>query len=173
LPLSKTHFKWVFSWASKRDKTLIRDLAVQRKLRPVFVEKKPKAERHVWLQKALSQEVSDSEAAQTLQIWLLGANRDMLCEFPDALGVAHDGKGVVEDLPAEPSKEALEKTINGLLEKHEPEAVWVYLRTFQLTNDVGWGTLATLIDSDKRLALQPAPASTAPAAPPHPSEQPI
>lgn len=134
-------------------KAAIHNLAAQRKLRPVFVERKPKLERHLWLQQALSRKPADEFAAQLLQIWLLGAERDMICRFLDSIGVPHDGKGLVENLPAEPSKEVLERAIGELLEKHRHEVVAVYLNAFQVMDEKGWETLATLLESDPRLAL--------------------
>ena len=135
-------------------KAAVRNLATQRKLRPVFVERKPKRERHQWMQQALSRKTADDLAAQVFQIWLLGAERDMICRFLDALSISHDGKGVFEDLPAEPSKEALEKAISELLEKHRNEVVSVYLNVFQAMDEKGWKALEALLESDPRLGLQ-------------------
>lgn len=134
-------------------KAAIHNLAAQRKLRPVFVERKPKLERHLWLQQALSRKPADDFAAQLFQIWLLGAERDMICRFLASLGISHDGKGVVKDLPSEPSKEALERAINDLLEKHRHEVVSVYLNVFQAMDEKGWKTLDALLESDPRLML--------------------
>jgi hypothetical protein len=77
----------------------------------------------------------------------------MICRFLDALGISHDGKGVFEDLPAEPSKEALEKAISELLEKYPNEVVSVYLNVFQAMDEKGWNALDALLESDPRLAL--------------------
>jgi len=134
-------------------KATVHNLAGQQKLRPVFVERKPRQERYLWLQQALSRKAADNLAAQLFQIWLLGAQRDMICGFLDTLDIPHDGKGVFEDLPAEPSKEALEKAISELLEKHRNEVVSVYLNVFQAMDEKGWKTLDALLESDSRLAL--------------------
>src|ERR1700759_4240294 len=108
-------------------KAMIQNIASRRKLRPVFIERKPKNERHLWLQQALSLKSADDIAIQLLQIWLLGAQREMICQFLDSLGIEHDGKGVVENLPSQPSREKLEATLTSLLEKRPPEVVTLYL----------------------------------------------
>ena len=93
---------------------MIQNLASRRKLRPVFIERKPRPERHLWLQQALSLKSADDIAMQVLQIWLLGAQREMICEFLDSLGIAHDGKGVDK-------KSSALRTTSGKAERHHYE----------------------------------------------------
>ena len=135
-------------------KAMIQNIATRRKLRPVFIERKPRDERHVWLKQALSMKGSDDIATQLLQIWLLGAHRQMICDFLDLLGIKHDGKGVVDNLPAEPRKEALSDTITKLLENRSPEVVAVYLHAFQAMDETGWSTLDEILATDERIALK-------------------
>ena len=134
-------------------KAMIQNIASRRKLRPVFIERKPKNERHLWLQQALSQKSSEDLAIQLFQIWLLGAHWEMICDFLDLLGIKHDGKGVVNDLPPEPTREALAEAITKLLEKHAREIVAVYLHAFQAMDETGWSTLDEILSSDPRIAL--------------------
>ena len=134
-------------------KAAIQNLAAQWKLRPVFVERKPKMERHLWLKRALSRKPADDFAIQVLQIWLLGAQRDLICAFLDQLEIPHDGKGVVDNLPPEPSRDRLEHAVNALLQKHPPEVVAVYLNAFQAMDDQGWRGLDQILETDGRLAL--------------------
>jgi hypothetical protein len=134
-------------------KAMIQNIATRRKLRPVFIERKPKTERHIWLRQALSMRGADDIATQLLQIWLLGAHRQMICDFLDSLGIKHDGKGVVDSLPAEPSREALTDTITKLLEGRSAEVVAVYLHAFQAMDETGWSTLDEVLANDARVAL--------------------
>src|SRR5215212_1387742 len=80
-------------------KATIDSLTKQRKLRPVFVERKPRPERHAWMKDALGRKSSEAVAAQLLQIWLVGEQRQVLCDFLDALGIAHDENGTIDTLP--------------------------------------------------------------------------
>jgi hypothetical protein len=134
-------------------KAMIQNIASRRKLRPVFIERKPKNDRHLWLQQALSLKNADDIAMQLLQIWLLGAQREMICEFLDSLGIEHDGKGVVENLPGAPSRERLNETITKLLEKHSREVVAVYLHAFQGMDETGWAVLDEALATDSQISL--------------------
>src|SRR3984893_2528160 len=151
--LTNEIFAYLLEFEKPVYKAMIQNIASRRKLRPVFIERKPKNERHLWLQQALSLKNADDIAMQLLQIWLLGAQREMICEFLDSLGIEHDGKGVVENLPAAPSRERLNDTITKLLEKRSPEVVTVYLHAFQAMDETGWAVLDDALATDSRVAL--------------------
>ena len=134
-------------------KNLIETLAKQRKLRPVFIERKPRAERFAWIREALGRKVNEGVAAHLLQIWLVGQHSQLLCDFLDALGIAHDANGTVEELPPQPAREPLDAAINAVLEKHPREVVSIYLHAFQALDDTGWPLLDEILKSDERLKL--------------------
>ncbi|MBV9673471.1 MAG: hypothetical protein JO076_11695 [Verrucomicrobia bacterium] len=135
-------------------KAAIQGLASQRKLRAVFIERKPRPERNMWMIQMLSRRSAEDLASQILQVWLLGAEKELICDFLDRLNIRHDGKGIVNDLPASPSEEQLKDAVSFLLEKHRPEAVCVYLQVFQATDETGWPILNELLQSDPRLTLR-------------------
>ncbi len=138
-------------------KAAIQGLADQRRLRAVFVERKPPNERFAWLQNALSRKVSDTLAAHLLQAWLLGAQKPMLCDFLDSVGIKRDADGTVENLPGSPPKDELVKAVDQLLAKYPPEAVAVYLHAFHdMDSEVSWPPLGEILEEDKRLQLAPA-----------------
>ncbi len=138
-------------------KSVVQTLAGQRKLRPVFIERKPPPERYAWIKTALSRKPSDTLAAHLLQAWLLGAQKAMLCDFLDSLGVARDEDGTVEQLPESPPKEKLRATIDQLLAKYPAEAVAVYLHAFHdMDSTVSWPPLGEVLVEDERLKLSPA-----------------
>ena len=89
---------------------------------PVFIERKPPVERYAWIKTALGRKTSDTLAAHLLQAWLLGAQKPMLCDFLDSLGIKHDEDGTVEELPDSPPKEELQKRSINCLAKYPPEA---------------------------------------------------
>ena len=148
----------IFTHIGEKEKHLMKatidTLAGQRKLRPLFVERKPRNERFVWVKEALGRKQNEGVAAHLLQIWLVGAHAKLLCDFLDGLGIAHDEHGTIEDLPSAPDKAKLTEVVNGLLEKHDPNVVAVYLHAFQATDDKGgWATLEELLAEDSRLKL--------------------
>lgn len=135
-------------------KTVVQGLAQQRHLRPVFVERKPPPERYAWLQAALGRKLSDTFAAHLLQGWLLGAQKPMLCDFLDSVGIKRDEDGTVENLPESPPKENLDEAVNRLLGKYPAEAVAVYLHAFyDMDSTVSWPPLGELLAADDRLKL--------------------
>ena len=147
----------LFSFLEKNEKplyqTTIDTLAKQRKLRMIFVTRKPRPERHAWMRDVLGRTVNDAIAAHLLQIWLVGAHAKLLCDFLDGLGIAHDANGTIEALPSAPAKADLVKAIEPLFAKHDPAVVAVYLHAFQALDDKGWDSLAELLGEDSRLKL--------------------
>ncbi|MFN2507690.1 MAG: hypothetical protein ABR589_02845 [Chthoniobacterales bacterium] len=133
-------------------KAAINGLASQRNLRGVFIERKPPQERHPWMQAALTRPLSDALANHLVQAWLLGAEKEMLCDFLDGLGIAHEPDGTVEELPASPPKEKIKTAIDKLLAKYAPERVAVYLHAFQdAESSVQWPALNGILREDQRL----------------------
>ena len=147
----------LFSFLEKNEKplyqTTLDTLAKQRKLRLIFVTRKPRPERHAWMRDVLGRAVNDAIAAHLLQIWLVGAHAKLLCDFLDGLGIAHDANGTIEALPPAPAKADLVQAIEPLLAKHDPAVVAVYLHAFQALDDQGWDSLAELLGEDSRLKL--------------------
>lgn len=131
----------------------VQALAAQRRLRPVFIERKPRPERHAWLQAALGRPASEPVAANLLQTWLTSAQSPMLCDFLDALGIAHDGKGNIDSLPPCPGEETLRAAVDGLLARYPTETVVVYLHCFLAMDPDAWSPLAALLRDDPRLRL--------------------
>jgi hypothetical protein len=147
----------IFVYLQEKEKpvyrAVIQNLANQRKLRPVFIERKPKPERNTWLHQALARKPADDLATQVFQIWLLGAQQPLICQFLDALEIKHDGKGVVDQLPPEPETEKLQSAIDLVLGQHSPPVVTIYLHLFLMMDDAGWSRLKEILEKDERLQL--------------------
>lgn len=156
-PLAAEVFTFLHENEKPVYKAAIQGLANQRNLRAVFVERKPRDERHAWMKTALSRPVSDTLATHLLQAWLLGANKPMLCDFLDALEIAHEEDGTVEVIPPSPPKEKLQAAVDQLMTKYPPEAVAVYLHAFRdMDSSVQWPALNEILDHDPRLQLSAA-----------------
>src|SRR5271167_4318292 len=146
----------ILTHAYESDKPLYRAtlgaVAEARKLRPVFLERQPRPQRHEAMLATLSRPALDMVSANLIRGWLLKKYKTMLCDFLDALGIAHQD-GVVEDLPTTMDDAKLHSAIDGLLAKYPPEAVAVYLQAFHQMNGVDWPALKTMLGSDARLQL--------------------
>jgi hypothetical protein len=135
-------------------KAAIQGLANQRNLRGVFIERKPPAERFPWMQAAFSRKISDSVASHVLQAWLLGTNKQMLCDFLDAMEIKHADDGTVDELPRSAPKEKIAAAVQGLLEKYPAETVAVYLHAFRdMDSAVQWPALDEILGEEPRLKL--------------------
>lgn len=133
-------------------------LAIDRKLRPVFVQRKPAPAQIEWLAKNVKLRSSEEIAGQVLQLWLMKGNTEMLNAFLDGVGIENDGEGAAEDLPEELDAKKLKSTVDKLLENYDPDAVRIYLHVFQTQRPGGWQQLTELIESRPELQIgEPAP----------------
>lgn len=153
----------VLDWLAEHDrgsyKSCAAMLASRRKLRPVFVERKPRAERNQWMAEALVRPSNADLALEVLQAWTLGCNERVVCDFLDALSIPHNGKGVIDEVPAEPPAGSVGSAVEALLSKHGPAAVFVYLHLFADSAQGSWPSLEEILASNEAFATAKSPAS--------------
>ncbi len=146
----------ILTYAYETDKPLYRAtlgaVAESRKLRPIFLERQPRPQRHATMLATLARPALDMVTSNLLRTWLLKKHKPMLADFLDALGITHQ-EGIVEDLPASIDEAKLRAAVDTLVAKYPPEAVAVYLHAFSEMNEVEWPGLKTMLDSDPRLQL--------------------
>ncbi|HEY6168389.1 MAG TPA: hypothetical protein VI454_10140 [Verrucomicrobiae bacterium] len=133
-------------------KAVLAGVANARKVRPLFLEKLSRAERHPMMINALSRPSMDESAGNLLRGWLLKKQKPLLRDFLDGLGIAHED-GVVENLPDSVEDAKLHATTETLLGKYPHEAVAVYLLAFNQMNETRWSNLDALLQKDPRLQL--------------------
>ncbi|MBK1829005.1 hypothetical protein [Haloferula rosea] len=148
----------MLDWFRENDRNVYRSalasLAQSRKLRLVFVQKKPVVDQYAWILKTLKSKQSDTIGEHLLQAWLMAGNQDMLAKFCDEVGIEHDGKGsVTGDLPEELSEETVDKAVDALVADFDPKLVTLYLTVFNLQKPGGWPALSAKLESDDRLSL--------------------
>jgi hypothetical protein len=136
--------------------TSLEAVANLRRVRPVYLERQPRAERHVSMAAALGRPALELAADGLIRNWLIKKHTAMLTDFLDALKITHD-KGVVEDIPASVEDTALRNAVDSLFAKHPGEAVAIYLQAFHEMNEGRWPNLSALLDSDPRLVLSQKP----------------
>ena len=127
-------------------------VAQSRKLRPVFLERQPRSERHALLIGSLSRPALNQAADSLLRNWLLKKHPALLVDFLNALGIKHEN-GVVEDLPQRVDDAQLRSAVEAVLAKHPRGAVAVYLHAFNSMNGEHWENLENLVLTDSRLSL--------------------
>lgn len=146
----------VIEYAFASDKPLYRAVlaavAEANRVRPVFLEKKPRVQRHAEMTAVLSRPRLEPAAANLLRGWLLKAQAGILTDFLETLGIPHEN-GVVEDFPTTVDDAKLKAAVDLLLSKYPAEKVIVYLNTVQTTGGVNWENLEQMLQSDPRLQL--------------------
>lgn len=86
----------ILDWFRANDrnvyKSAVATLAGNRKLRPVFIQKKPLAEQYSWIHKTLKLNACDTIGEHLLQAYLMAAQQSLLAMFCDGMGIPHDNK---------------------------------------------------------------------------------
>jgi hypothetical protein len=127
-------------------------VAEARKVRPIFLQRKPKVDRHKDMVDMLGRPRMNLAAATLIRGWLMKSETSILCDFLDQLGIEHKD-GAVDDLPEKVDDDKLNAAIKTLLEKHAHEKVAVYLNAFAEMNEVDWPNLGAALDAEPRLQL--------------------
>jgi hypothetical protein len=127
-------------------------VADARRVRPAFLEKKPRVDRHKEMIDMLGRPRMNTAAAALIRGWLMKSEQPMLADFLNSLGIAHK-EGAVENLPETVDDEKLKAAVELLLSKYAKEKVTVYLHAFDEMNEVRWPNLKTLLEGDARLQL--------------------
>ena len=133
-------------------RAIINGVAEARKVRPVFLERQPRTQRHALVIATLARPNLESVASNLIRTWLVKKERTMLVDFLNALAIPNN-EGVVDDLPKTVEDEKLKSAIETLLAKYRHEAVAVYLNAFNDMNEAHWANLKTLLEGDPRLQL--------------------
>src|SRR6201999_970288 len=127
-------------------------VAESRRVRGVFLERQPKAQRHATMAASLARPNLELAAGNLIRIWLLKKYKGMLVDFLNALEIKNED-GVVENLPESMDDAKLKGAVDILLSKSPPEAVAVYLNAFNDMNEANWANFKSLLEGDARLQL--------------------
>ncbi|HAM71275.1 MAG TPA: hypothetical protein DCM86_06495 [Verrucomicrobiales bacterium] len=146
----------VIEFAHENDRKLYRAcleaVASFRKVRPVFLERQPRAERNPFILGTLKRPELAMIADNLIRHWLLEKHGPMLGEFLTSLGIENT-RGMVEQLPPQVEEAPLRSAVNLLLAKYPAETVAVYLNAFNQFNQAGWSNLDDLLKNDSRLQV--------------------
>lgn len=148
----------LFTWLRNEEKDLYKNavssLANDRKLRPLFIQKKSLPEQFAWLHKTLKLKSTDMMGEHLFQLFFMKGNEELLVTFCDAMGIEHDGKGAVEgELPEALDAAKTKEAVDALLAKFDSKLVTAYLYVFNLQTTGGWSSISAILESDDRLKL--------------------
>jgi hypothetical protein len=116
-------------------------IAQQKKFRPKYVASldTDKKARHL----AGMLLIPDALAARTLVVYHLADHRQMMGDFLDALGIAHEN-GLIQDDDAKPDPEKVGPAVAAIQEKYPAEDVSLYLDTLRCQDPQTWSILDTV-----------------------------
>ncbi len=134
-------------------KAVVNTIAGQRKLRPTFVMEKSKPKQAEWVLDQLRLRSNEGVTEQLFQIWLLKGNAPMLISFLDTVGIAHDGKGEVMELPGDIDEAKAKEAVDALVKAHPVKMVALYLTMFQRQRPGGWHGLTKAMEAHADLKL--------------------
>ena len=143
---------YIFESDKPTYKATMNAVADARKLRPVFLERQPRLQRHALMMASLAKPGAEMIAASLLRAWLMQKQNAMLVDFLNALSLPHD-KGVVENLPPSVPDDQLKAAVDLLLSKYPAETVALYLNAFNGMNEAHWDNLKAMLETDSRLQL--------------------
>ena len=147
-------FQWMRDEERELYKSTVATLANDRKLRPVFIQKKSVAEQIAWMHKTLKLKSSGMIGEHLFQVYFMQGQQQLLVDFCDAMGIEHDGKGSVDGaLPDTLDSDKLRAAVDSLVKTFDPQLVSLYLRVFNLQTENGWDSITEILNSDERLAL--------------------
>jgi hypothetical protein len=143
-----------FAYESEKPvyKATLQGVAQALHVRPVYLERQPRPQRHTSMIQVLSKPGLDAVAAGLLREWLVKKHKAMLVDFLNALEIRNE-EGVVDDLPEGVDDAKLKTAIETLLANYPHEAVAVYLNAFNDMNQANWANLKQILESDSRLQL--------------------
>lgn len=150
--LANEILEWTFQTEKQTYKVALHSVAAAKKVRPVFLERQQRTQRHAGMVAIFTRPTLEQAAGTVLRTWLTKNQTALLGDFLDALELKHE-KGVLEDLPESVDDAKLNNAVNLLLEKHPQENVAVYLNAFNSMNETSWANLDTLLKNDGRLQL--------------------
>jgi hypothetical protein len=146
----------ILSFAFEADKptykSTLNAVAQARHVRPVFMERMPRTQRHAMMVSLLAKPLLEQAAGGLIRVWLVKKHRAMLVDFLNALAIPNN-EGVVDDLPKEMDDAKLKVAVDALVAKYPPEAASVYLHAFNDMNEASWANLKTMLETDARLQL--------------------
>ena len=79
-------------------KSTLNAVAQARHVRPVFMERMPRTQRHAMMVSLLAKPLLEQAAGGLIRVWLVKKHRAMLVDFLNALAIPNN-EGVVDDLP--------------------------------------------------------------------------
>jgi hypothetical protein len=124
--------------------------AIALKSRPQFLMKQPMERRTHAVRRALARVASGPVAEEILAVYFLECRKEVLTEWLDLIGLAHDEGALEEASPASPPAAELEKHVDAYLGKDDDPDRLLLLQAFAAQGSVHWPDLDALIEQQSK-----------------------
>jgi len=122
--------------------------AVSIKARPVYMRRQPFDKRAAAVRRALSRVAANPVADEILAVYFLECRKDLLVEWLDGVGLAHEDGALEEDAPAQPDPAKLAESVKAYREKDDDSDRELLLLAFAAQGAVDWPALDALLEAE-------------------------
>jgi len=113
--------------------------------RPVYLQRQPFEKRAAAVRRALSRVQANALAEEMLALYFLECRKDLLVEWLDTAGIAHEGGVLKEASPPEPPAEKLRGAVDAFRKGEDAEERELLMQAFAAQSVVDWPALERLI----------------------------
>ena len=120
--------------------------AVSIKARPVYMRKQPFDKKASAVRRALSRVAANPVADEILAVYFLECRKELLIEWLDLVGLAHEDGALEDEMPAQPEQAKLEESVKAYRAKDDDSERNLLLGAFAAQAAVDWPALDALVD---------------------------
>lgn len=115
------------------------------KARPIYLARQPLPKQTDSIRRALSRVAANLFAEEMLAVYFLECKKDLLIEWLDTLGIAHEEGTLTSDEPKAPSKKKLQTAVNAFRGAGDDRDRELLLAAFAAQDAIDWPDLDALI----------------------------
>jgi hypothetical protein len=115
------------------------------KARPVYLARQPLEKQAATIRRALARVAANPVAEELLAVYFLECRKELLIEWLDQLGIAHEDGTLEEDEPASPPKAELTKAAKAYRAKDGDADRELLLAAFAAQSAIDWPDLDALV----------------------------
>jgi hypothetical protein len=120
--------------------------AVAIKARPVYMRKQPFDKKAAAVRRALARVAANPVADEILAVYFLECRKDLLLEWLDLVGLAHEDGALEDDMPEQPERAKLEEAVKSYRSKDDDSERELLLGAFAAQAAVEWPVLDALLE---------------------------
>ncbi len=117
------------------------------RLRPVFLRRQPRKRQAEWMRQALARTALAAVAEEVLAEYFLEYHADLLAEFLDGLGLAHEKGVLASSAPECPKPAELAKLVANFRKGKDGDRRELLMRAFAAQSAIDWPDLESILTS--------------------------